>query len=70
MTGLVIGSLLFGLAHSLSRLYFVLATIIGLLMGWLTLHYNDLTAPIVAHAVYDFVALAYLAKQGRRDIIV
>jgi membrane protease YdiL (CAAX protease family) len=70
MTGLIIGSLLFGLAHSLSRLYFVLAFIIGLLMGWLTLHYTDLTAPIVAHAVYDFVALAYLAKQAQRDIIV
>jgi uncharacterized protein len=67
--GLVLASLLFGLAHSLSRLYFILATLIGLLLGALTLYFNDLVAPITAHAVYDFIALAYLARGGK-DIVV
>jgi CAAX protease family protein len=52
--------LLFGLAHSLSLTYFVAATFIGCYFGWLTEAYDDLVAPIVAHAVYDFVALMFV----------
>jgi hypothetical protein len=62
VAGLVITSLLFGAAHALSKLYFLLATLIGVCFGWLVLHYNDLIAPMVAHSVYDFVALVYLSK--------
>ena len=51
--------LLFGLAHSLSLTYFVAATLIGCYFGWLTAAYDDLVAPIVAHAVYDFVCAAF-----------
>jgi len=69
VVGLVITSLLFGAAHALSKLYFLLATLIGLCFGWLTLHYNDLVAPIVAHTVYDFVALMYLARTRRLELI-
>jgi membrane protease YdiL (CAAX protease family) len=60
--GLLAGSLLFGFAHALSRLYFVLATLIGLYLGVLTVYYNDLGAPITAHALYDFLALVYLSR--------
>jgi membrane protease YdiL (CAAX protease family) len=60
--GVVIASLLFGLAHALSKIYFLLAAVIGLWLGWLTWYYNDLAAPIVAHGVYDFVALLYLSR--------
>jgi membrane protease YdiL (CAAX protease family) len=60
--GVVIGSLLFGAMHALSKTYFVLATLIGLCFGWLAWHYHDLVAPIVAHTVYDFVALLYLSR--------
>ena len=66
IVGLAIASLLFGVAHALSRLYVLLATLIGAYLGWLTLYYNDLIAPIVAHALYDFLALAYLAKYRPR----
>jgi uncharacterized protein len=62
IVGLVIASLLFGLLHALSKLYFVLATAIGFLFGWLVYEYNDLVAPMVAHSVYDFVALVYLHR--------
>jgi hypothetical protein len=65
IAGLLLTSLLFGVAHALSKLYFLLATLIGLCFGWLALHYNDLVAPIVAHSVYDFVALVYLSKATR-----
>jgi len=62
LVGLAVTSLLFGAAHALSKLYFLLATLISLCFGWLTLHYNDLVAPMVAHSVYDFVALVYLSN--------
>jgi len=59
-------SLLFGAAHAMSAAYFVAATLIGLYFGWLTMAFNDLVAPIVAHALYDFVAILYLQHQVRQ----
>ncbi|HEX5471658.1 MAG TPA: CPBP family intramembrane glutamic endopeptidase [Lacipirellulaceae bacterium] len=61
--GLVIASLLFGLAHALSKLYFLFAVVVGVFLGWLALEYHDLAAPMVAHAMYDFVALVYLSRR-------
>ena len=66
VVGLALASLLFGAAHALSRLYFLLATLIGAYLGWMALDYNDLVAPIVAHGLYDFLALTYLAKHRPR----
>ena len=66
VAGLLIVSLLFGLAHALSKLYFGLATLIGAYFGWLALQYNDLVAPMVAHSLYDFAALVYLSRMGRQ----
>ena len=60
--GIVISSLLFGLAHALSKLYFIFAVAVGVFLGWLTLRYNDLVAPMVAHGLYDFLALVYLSR--------
>ncbi|HEY3391731.1 MAG TPA: CPBP family intramembrane glutamic endopeptidase [Lacipirellulaceae bacterium] len=65
MVGLCITSLLFGLVHALSKLYFFLATAIGLCFGALVLQYNDLVAPMVAHSLYDFFALTYLSRRLR-----
>ncbi len=59
---IVVVGLLFGLAHSLSVTYFVVATLIGCYLGWLMEAYDDLVAPIVAHALYDFAAIAFLRR--------
>lgn len=64
---LVVVSLLFGLAHALSTSYFVVATLIGAYFGWLAMHYDDLVAPIVAHAAYDFVAILFFRWRVRAD---
>lgn len=64
---LVVVSVLFGLAHALSAAYFALATAIGFYFGWLALAYDDLIAPIVAHATYDFVALLVVQRLAKRD---
>lgn len=63
--GLSVVALLFGLAHSVSTVYFVAATIIGVYFGWLTYSYSDLVAPVVAHALYDFVALVVIQSRCR-----
>ena len=51
----------FGLAHFLSPAYAVLAAIVGAYLGWLFVITGNLLVPVVAHALYDLVALAVLA---------
>jgi uncharacterized protein len=63
--GVMIASLLFGAAHALSKLYFVLATLISVYFAWIVLAYHDLFAAIVAHSMYDFAALLYFCRFAR-----
>ena len=58
--GLILASIVFGALHAASATYFILATGVGLYLGWLAQHFNDLVAPIAVHAAYDFVALVVL----------
>jgi hypothetical protein len=55
--GLVLASLLFGLAHPISKAYVVLASFIGLLLGLLYLLTENLLACILAHALYDAILM-------------
>lgn len=59
----------FGLAHFITPAYAVLAGLAGLYLGGLFLLQGSLTAPIVAHAVYDVVALNYVARLYRKTHI-
>ena len=47
--GLVIASLLFGLAHIITPTYAMLAALIGVYLGWVWIATGNLLAPIVAH---------------------
>ena len=58
---LVITSIVFGLAHFVTVTYAVYATLIGVYLGALLILSDNLLVPILAHAVYDFVALIYLS---------
>ncbi len=60
--GLIVASLVFGLAHSLSTVYFLLATAVGLYLGGLAMMTGGLVAPMLAHGLYDFVALWCLCR--------
>lgn len=62
---LLVASIAFGLAHAITPTYAVLATLIGLYLGWLFLATDSLLAPIVTHAVYDFGALLYFSRRQR-----
>jgi CAAX protease family protein len=58
--GLVLTSLLFGLGHAVTPAYTVLATLLGAYLGWLWLWSGNLLLVVIAHAVYDLVALLVL----------
>lgn len=60
--GLVLVSVLFGALHAASAAYFILATLVGLYLGWLAQTFDDLVTPIFVHAAYDFAALCLLKQ--------
>ncbi|HUT10418.1 MAG TPA: CPBP family intramembrane glutamic endopeptidase [Thermoguttaceae bacterium] len=61
--GLGVAAILFGLLHRITLTYAVLATLIGLYLGflWIVSDYN-LLVPITAHAAYDFLVLVYMVR--------
>jgi len=70
LVGLPAASAIFGAVHVGGRGfigYGLWAACIGVLFGWLMAETGGLLAPIVAHAVYDAIALAYV-RYGRSDI--
>lgn len=62
--GILIASVIFGLAHYLSRTYAIFAGLIGLYLGIIYQVSGNLYLVMAIHAVYDFIALVYLV--GRR----
>lgn len=60
---LLAASILFGACHWLSSAYAFVATVMGLVLGWLMMSTGSLLAPIMAHALYDFLALVYLLRK-------
>jgi membrane protease YdiL (CAAX protease family) len=63
-TGLIAASVVFGLLHAITPTYAVLAALLGAYLGGCWLATGNLLVPIVAHAVYDLVALIYLARRA------
>jgi membrane protease YdiL (CAAX protease family) len=70
LAGLTIASVTFGLAHvgGTRMLPFgVWAAMMGAIMGGLALVTGGLTAPMVAHGVYDVLALAYIRRGAHTE---
>jgi membrane protease YdiL (CAAX protease family) len=55
-------SVLFGILHAVTFSYAVMATLMGAYLGWLRNETGNLLAPIITHALYDFVVLLYLLR--------
>jgi membrane protease YdiL (CAAX protease family) len=69
---LILTSAVFGAAHWLTATYALLATMVGLYLGWLLLASGNLLVPMVTHALYDFVALCILVRvkpDGSSDVV-
>ncbi len=64
VAGVIIASIIFGLLHAITASYAVVATAVGIYFGWLALATGNLLPPIIAHGLYDFLALLYLVRGG------
>jgi membrane protease YdiL (CAAX protease family) len=60
--GLAVASVLFGLVHLITPTYALLATLCGVYFGILVMLTDNLLVVILPHALYDFIALLYLAR--------
>ncbi len=65
--GLIAGNIIFGLAHAITPLYAVLATLVGIYLS-LSMEYSgdrNLLVPVVIHGLYDFLAFIALMRAYR-----
>lgn len=60
---LLLAAALFGVAHSLTRAYALLAALGGVYLGVLFWFTGNLFIPIMAHAAYDLIALSVLVRR-------
>ena len=60
-------SILFGLAHPISKAYGVLAGLMGFYLGLLAIVTDNLLVPIIAHGLYDFIALLCLLHEAKNQ---
>jgi len=68
MAGLLLSNVVFALVHAVTPLYALLAMVMGVYLG-LSLDYGDqrnLMTPIIAHALYDFVAFLVILRHYRQ----
>ena len=63
---LVVAGAIFGLVHAASRVYALFATVMGLYLGALFLFQGSLIPPILAHGLYDLMALNAVATRYRK----
>ena len=68
-TGWLIATLLFGLAHPISPTYVVVAALLGGVLGLLQQYGGNLWAPIIAHAVYDYIGFVLIIREFRAEML-
>ena len=61
-TAILIVALVFGGLHALTPLYFVLTFAMGIYFGCLVLLTDSLLPAVVAHGLYDYIALLYIMR--------
>jgi len=62
---LMVASAMFGIAHPVTPAYVAIAAIIGAYLGAIWIWSGNLIVPVLAHALYDFIALVALVRQRR-----
>lgn len=65
---LALASLAFGLAHPITLTYVLVITVVGLYFGLVWWWTGNLLSVAIAHALYDFIALLWLRRDGRRSV--
>jgi uncharacterized protein len=67
--GLAAAAVIFGLLHSMTVAYAILAGVIGLYLGAIWLLSGNLLVPITAHALYDFLAIVVLLRMEKPLVV-
>lgn len=65
--GIAILAIVFGAAHALSVLYFLLTVLMSLYLSWLLRVTGNLAIPILVHGLYDAVALLITQQEDKAD---
>ena len=65
--GILLASLIFGIAHYISRDYAVYAFITGIYLGIIYWIADNLYIVMAIHALYDFAALVYLTTKAGQE---
>lgn len=60
LAGLAAASVIFGLAHPVTVAYFAVTALMGVYLGLLWNGTDNLLAPVVAHGLYDFLAIRWM----------
>ena len=64
-TAILIVALIFGGLHALTPMYFLLTFVMGIYFGYLVLLTESLLPAVVAHGLYDYIALLYIMRQDK-----
>jgi hypothetical protein len=67
VSAVILSAALFGLAHAVTPAYAVVATLIGAVLGSLMIASGSVVPAILAHAIYDFGAIAIVRMAVRRS---
>lgn len=67
--GLIITAVIFGALHAVTKLYFVYATLAGLLLGLLYQINETLWAPMAAHFAVDYLSLIWMLNWARTQAV-
>jgi membrane protease YdiL (CAAX protease family) len=67
IVALVVSSLVFGFFHPITRLYVVLAALMGVYFGLLVIWTGNLLVPITAHAAYDAAQLLLTKREVQQE---
>lgn len=67
LAALLVSNLIFGAAHAVTPLYFVLAGLMGCYLGFLldATGERNLLTPMMTHALYDYLAFLVIARAYR-----
>jgi len=60
--GMLVASILFGLCHWVNNSYGITTLIVGFYFGGLMLLTGSVLVPMIAHGLYDFVAMIYIGR--------
>ena len=65
--GIVVPSVLFGLAHSATPRYTILAFLVSLYLGFVQFKWQNLLIPIIVHSLFDVIGFMIAFLMARKD---